>query len=373
MNKVFINSLGVFLPGDPISNMDMENYLGFIGGKPSRYRALVLRQNKIKTRHYALLHDGSARHSNAGMAALAIKNAVERSEILLNDVSYMACATSMGDVLLPGIASNIHGELKMPPLEIASFQSVCASAMMAIKSAYLQIKSGEHPCAVVSGSEFASRYFRPGFYECTTECETTGTVPLNADFLRFTLSDGAGAAVFESKPNTKQLSLEIKWVDIRSYADRFYASMVGGGVPEKDGIKFWGNYGNPIKAAQAGAFMLTQDFDLMRQMIPAWISHYLDLIEQGKIGTNIDHVCSHFSAHSLKDEAFVLLKKTGAMIPEEKWFSNLSSKGNTGTASLFIMLEQLCRDRELKKGQNILCHVPESGRALNGFMLLEVV
>ncbi|HEY8190698.1 MAG TPA: 3-oxoacyl-[acyl-carrier-protein] synthase III C-terminal domain-containing protein, partial [Micavibrio sp.] len=68
-----------------------------------------------------------------------------------------------------------------------------------------------------------------------------------------------------------------------------------------------------------------------------------------------------------------LLKKAGAMIDEEKWFTNLYSKGNTGTASIFIMLDELFHSGKLKSGEKILCHVPESGRGLNCLMVLEVV
>lgn len=120
--------------------------------------------------------------------------------------------------------------------------------------------------------------------------------------------------------------------------------------------------------------MLTQDFALLKRMIPVWVSHYLDLIDRGKIEiSRIDHLCSHYSSHSLREETIKLLKKAGAMIDEDKWFSNLYTKGNTGTASIFIMLEELARSKVLKTGELILCHVPESGRCLNGFMLLEVV
>jgi 3-oxoacyl-[acyl-carrier-protein] synthase-3 len=43
-NDVFINSFGAFLPGDPIPSSEMEDYLGYVNGKASRHRALVLRQ-----------------------------------------------------------------------------------------------------------------------------------------------------------------------------------------------------------------------------------------------------------------------------------------------------------------------------------------
>jgi 3-oxoacyl-[acyl-carrier-protein] synthase-3 len=226
----------------------------------------------------------------------------------------------------------------------------------------------------VSGSEFSSRYFRPGFYENTRIYKETGEVPLDADFLRFTLSDGAGAALLESKPNARQASFRIKWIDIRSYADRFETCMVGGGIRVKGALQHWGDFGGPLAATDAGALMLTQDFSMLQEMVPIWVSHYLDMIDQGKIVIDeIDYLCSHYSSHSLREEAVAALKAAGALIDEDKWYSNLYTRGNTGTASIFIMLEEFCREKKPGKGAKILCHVPESGRCLHGLMLLEVV
>ncbi len=374
MQDVYINSMGAFLPGEPVANPQIEDFIGRIGGASSRYRALVLRQNKIKSRHYAMDREGQPLYSNAGMAALAIHLALGKSEVSAKDISFLATSTTIGDLMVPGLASHVHAELGIPPVEIASFQSVCASALMALKAAYTQMRCGEHACAAVSGSEFASRYFRPGFYEHTGGYIETGEVPFQADFLRFTLSDGAGAAILETKPNHRAPSLKIKWIDIRSYADRFRTCMVAGGTESGNGMRYWGDFGSPAVAMENGALMLYQDFELMKQMLPVWVTHYLELIDNGKIDiAAVDHLVSHYSSHSLREEVIVLLKAAGAMIDEEKWFTNLYTKGNTGSASIFILLEELLYSGKLEKGETILCHVPESGRAMNGFMMLEVV
>jgi 3-oxoacyl-[acyl-carrier-protein] synthase-3 len=68
-----------------------------------------------------------------------------------------------------------------------------------------------------------------------------------------------------------------------------------------------------------------------------------------------------------------LLEKTGAMVPEERWFTNLYSQGNTGAASIFLMLHKLLEERALQPSEQILCFVPESGRCMIAFMLLTVV
>lgn len=374
MNEVYINALGAFLPGAPVPNSAMEDYLGRVFGKPSPYRAVTLRQNRIRARHYALDPAGRVHHSSASMAAQAVRAALAQAEVTLADVGYLATSATLGDGLVPGLASQVHAELGAKPLEIASFQSVCASSLMALKTAMLQLRAGEHRCAAVSGSELASRYFRPGMYECVAAYRAAQAIPFQADFLRFTLSDGAGAAILETRPNARQLSLKIHWIDIRSYAHQFDTCMHGGATHGAHGWEYWSGYPSAEAAAQAGAFVLMQDFELMKRMLPVWVSHYLDLIDAGRVRIDaIDHVCSHYSSHSLRVEVIELLTQAGAMIDEAKWFSNLYTKGNTGAASIFIMLEELYASGTLQRGQTILCHVPESGRCLNGFMLLEVV
>ena len=69
--KAFITAMGKFLPGEPVDNDTMEEYIGSIGGKPSRVRKRILKQNGIKTRHYAIDRQQNTIFSNAEMAALA--------------------------------------------------------------------------------------------------------------------------------------------------------------------------------------------------------------------------------------------------------------------------------------------------------------
>lgn len=46
MRNVYINKVAIFLPKKPISNEEMEAYIGLIGGKPSKVRSIVLRQQQ---------------------------------------------------------------------------------------------------------------------------------------------------------------------------------------------------------------------------------------------------------------------------------------------------------------------------------------
>lgn len=372
---VYINAFGKFLPGQPIQNSQMEDYLGLINGKPSKARALVLRQNRIKTRYYAIDKEGNYKFTNAELAAKACEDALSNSFLTRKDIQYLATATTQGDLLVPGMASAVHAELGLPPLEIANFQSVCASSVMALKAAWLQVKAEEHENAMVCASEFSSRWFRPGFYEETFKSREIETPPIETEFLRWTLSDGGGAALLENKPNEKGVSLKIDWIKQHSYADRFDNCMFAGSQSnDPEYYTPWSHYPDLMESVKEGAIVLQQDFELLYRLFPAWLSFYIKLINEGLICLDsLDHFVGHYSAHSLRNEMIKLMEQADVMIPEEKWFTNLYDKGNTGSASIFIILEELFYKKDLKAGQKILCFVPESGRCIVSFVHLTVV
>lgn len=71
--EVFITKAAKFFPNDPVSNDDMECYLGMVDGKPSKARRIVLRRNGIKQRYYAMDREGNTTHTNVQMAANAVR------------------------------------------------------------------------------------------------------------------------------------------------------------------------------------------------------------------------------------------------------------------------------------------------------------
>ena len=48
----------------------------------------------------------------------------------------------------------------------------------------------------------------------------------------------------------------------------------------------------------------------------------------------IDHVLCHYSSDHFRSRIFQLLEMAGVMPSEEKWFSNLHARGNTGAANI---------------------------------------
>ena len=373
---VYINAIGKFLPGNPISNDEMEDYLGLINGQPSRSKSRMLSQNGIKNRYYAIDKNQKTTESVAGMTAKAIEACLKKNNIENEVVEFLSAATTQGDLPIPGFASMVHGASELPVCGISSHQSVCAAGMMAIKNAFMHVQASEVDNAVACAGELPSRMFKGQRFENQKAITEKGSLPLETDFLRWMLSDGAGAFLLQDKPAKESFSLKVEWIELKSHASNFEPCMYTGMNKTAEGAqgKTWIDYDSFSAADEAGAINLKQDIRLVNNIVGLGVQHFFQLVDQGKIDPkDLDWFLCHYSSEYFKKPILDLLQKGGVTIPEEKWFTNLHSKGNTGAASIFIMLEELLYQKDLKYGQKILCMVPESGRFITSFMMLTVV
>lgn len=370
----FISATGQFLPGEPVGNDAMARHIGVISDEGLRMGRLFLRRNRIQTRYYATREDGTTDLTLAKMGAKAALDCLGRAGLDRKALTYLASATTQNDLMVPGFASGVQAEAGIPPLEIASLQSVCASALMALKSAWREIQSGDHDAALAVGAEFSSRYFRPGHYQGTATLAEDGTLPADAEFLRWTLSDGAAAALLEPRPAAKGISLRIDWISLRSFADRFPPCMMGGAIRDGNEITPWSHAASIEEAARAGAFQLRQDVDVLARMLPVWVGEMMRLVDLGRIVPDkVDWFLCHYSAHNFREELIDLATRAGCMIDEAKWFTTLYEKGNVGAASLFMLIDDLLRSGKVEPGQTILCAIPESGRCIMGYAQMTAV
>lgn len=366
--SVYINSTGHYLPGPAIDNDEIENILGLVHGKKSRLKRKILQSNGIKTRHYAINQQQQTQISNSEMAAKAGKNCLDTSFISPSQVQMLSVATSQGDLVLPGFGSMVQAELDISNVELQTSHGICSSSMMALKSAYTHIKAQESANALVIASELASRLFKHTRYEQVAGNE----IDFNAEFLRWMLSDGAGALLLENQSRKTGKSLRIDWIKSFSNAD-VYPVCMSVGMP-KNGSKSWQDFATYSDAEQAGALLLRQDVRLLDNIVSVGVKGFLKLLQDGMFSVdNIDHVLCHFSSAYFKSKIVDMLEVAGVQIPEQKWYTNLYERGNTGCASIFIMLDEFLATHTLTAGETLFCMVPESGRFNCAYMHLTVV
>jgi 3-oxoacyl-[acyl-carrier-protein] synthase-3 len=365
---VYINNTAIFLPNRPISNDEMEEYLGLIHEVKSKSKNIVLRSNKIKNRYYAIDQAGNSTHSNAKLVALAIQNLNnDRSD--LTNVDLLVCGTSTPDQLIPSHAIMVHGEVpELGPIEVVSPSGVCCSGMHALKYAYLSIKSGDKKKAITSGSEKISKLIHSKNYneeiQRLAELEENPYIAFEKDFLRWMLSDGAGAFLIEDKPNSSGISLRIDWIEGVSFANLQDPCMYMGCEKIEDGSlrSYMDMSANEI--AEHSIFSVKQDVkQLAENIVPLGFIKLKELLEVKGLDINsIDYFLPHLSSYFFEQKIFDYLEEKNIGIPKDKWFTNLASVGNVGSGSIYLMIDALFNSGELKKGQKILVLVPESAR-----------
>ncbi|MCB1022684.1 MAG: 3-oxoacyl-ACP synthase [Acidobacteria bacterium] len=346
----------------------MEGFLGRVHGRASKARRRILEQNGIRSRHYAI--DGKQRtlYSNAEMAARAVRALLGRAGLGAEEMDFLAAATSQGDYPLPGFASMVHGELGGGPCEIATLHGVCASGVMALRTAALHVGAGGR-AAVACASELPSRLFKASRFEAQGD----GAVDFDTEFLRWMLSDGAGAALLQPEP-TGELALKLEWAEVVSYAHRFGPCMYVGPAANGEAPQSWLDYPSFAAADRAGAINLRQDIRMLDDVLRCGAEGVEALVRKGKLNpAAIDWMVVHYSSRHFLEQTQELARERGLRVPEERWFSNLQTTGNVGSASIFVQLEELFYSGRLEPGQKVFCLTPESGRFAFGYMLLEVV
>ncbi|MCS5640895.1 MAG: beta-ketoacyl-ACP synthase III [Candidatus Marinimicrobia bacterium] len=375
--NTYITSTGAFLPGPAISTNDVEGILGMVHNKPSFLREKIQQSNKIQTRHYAIDSNQQTTHSNTEMATNAAEQCLDRAFLDRNQVGMLALASTQGDLPAPGMASMVQAELGLPEIEILTTHGICSSSMMALKAAWNNLRLGEHEAAIVVSSELSSRLLKKQRFEAATESTfASKRVDFNTEFLRWMLSDGAGALLLQNNPCPKGFSLRIDWIYCFSHAHALPTCMSVGSAGIPNDNRTWQDYDTYAEAEKAGALLLRQDVRLLDNMIRMGVEGYLRLVQEGKsTPSKINHFLCHYSSHHFRDKILNMLDAAGVGIPEEKWWTNLYKRGNTGAASMFIMIDEFIRTDEvnIKEGDSIFCFVPESGRFNTTYMQLTVV
>ena len=377
--KVYITKTSVFLPNDPVSNDDMELYLGFINNKPSRSKEVVLRNNGIKTRYYALSKGGKATHTNAQMTALAVESLFENDPDKIRDIQLLSCGTSSPDQMMPSHGVMVHGWLpQSKAIEVVSPSGVCCSGMHAFKYAYMAIKTGDVQEAVATGSErFSGSLVSNVFEEESHVLEALNENPYIAfqkDFLRWMLSDGAAAFLMADKPNKNGLSLRVDWIEGVSYANEMETCMYMAGEKLPDGtLKGYMDF-TPEEIISKSVLSIKQDITLLSSNImPLGGKKIKEIFDRRGLGVDdVDYFLPHISSEYFKSKIFEEMAVLGKYIPFDKWFVNLSSMGNVGAASVYLMVHELFHSGKLKKGEKILLLVPESARFSYMYAMLTV-
>ena len=379
--EVYVNDIAAFLPNEPVDNNEIEDVLGKVQGNRSRIKNMVLKNNGIQKRYYAIdRKTGKLNYTNAALAAEAVKKLKPYDGFKINDIQCLCSGTTIADVIAPGHGLMVAGELGVGPCEVISTSGICLAGVTSFKAAWANVALGLSENAVATASELASSLIRSDFFEHLPgdpDFKNHPVVAFESDFLRWMLSDAGGAIFFSGKKNAGRKALRVEWIEHVSYAGQMDVCMYAGGLKTPEGkVIGWRELDSLQEAIDKNFLALKQDTEVLGDhVVRLTVNEALTRTAQRRKikPEEIDWYLPHYSSEFFRDKIHDAMAEVNFKIPYERWFTNLAYKGNTGAASIYVMLEEIFHSDKLKEGQKILCYIPESGRFSVAYILLTVV
>ena len=284
VGPAYITGTGSFLPGPPIGVDEVEDVLGMVEGKPSRLKRRILKANGIETRHYAIDRDHRTTHATktwlprpprpvsrapgCARATSACWRAPRRKATTCCPASAVWCRP-------PGIPRGRAGD---DPRHL----------QLRIDGAEVSVQ--RHPPSRArhrAGREQRARV-TPAQAHPLRSGRRLRRVDLQSEFLRWMLSDGAGAFLIESKP--RGTCLRIDWIRSFSHADAFSVCMEVGRPTDRTDSRTWLDFSYVRGRRSARRLLIRQDLRLLDNILRLGVDGALRLIEEGVLDVNqLDH------------------------------------------------------------------------------------
>ena len=348
--RCYITHTASYLPGPARENHEINRFLGSLEGE-AEVKERVLAMNGIVSRHYAQDSHQQPTHDVYELGARAAVACLE-DFAPTNPITHLAAGTTFAPLAAPGIASILHARLSernllARPLEIASHAGICSSATVAMVAAIRAVDGAQHRSSLCVGAEHASEVLKSTAIRPIDDRAQHSNIRNSrwfmSVFLRFMLSDGAGACLIEDRPAREGLSLRVDWVHARSFANQAPLCMK---LESRTAL-----------LSQDLSVLSTYLFPCAGQFVADALQTHDDTLDAHTI--ILPHMSSFFFRRKMERVIADHSRDPDNPVP---YWTNLATAGNTGAASIFVMLDQYRRRGELQSGDRVLLFVPESGQ-----------
>jgi 3-oxoacyl-[acyl-carrier-protein] synthase-3 len=339
---------GSYLPGDPITNEELER---FAGGLPED----VLEGLQVKTRHWiADPATGEQSETNSEMAVKAARQALELADIDPARVDLLVMSTASPDYHLPATVTFVQEGLGLASCACMEIRSGCAGAIEALDLARMYLERGQYSTAVVIGSEAISPLMVPIWLN-----QDPNRVRMRDRLGIYSFGDGAGAMVLTAHDGE----------DGGVLGSAF--ACVGGG--RKPGMQVvGGGTHQPIKDQLSAKRLIDLRVDVVEsgRFTPYVLTEGMkDTVARAGISAEAIDVCiiPEGNAEYMTDE----LREAGLLTSEwtaleHKIFENLSLIGATGSAAVPLAVDYGWKTGKLVPGQMVMLLAIETSKWIYG-------
>ncbi len=366
MNAVYICGSGSYLPGKPVAFDDIPKILGELDQAPEKIRKWIERTHPVMRElldihyvHYAI--DPKTRiftEDNITMAVAAAKKALKAAGLTPSDID-LICYGSAHQDQMPTASVRIQEALGIETCDELSIHANCTSAYKALYLGHQLIKSGQNRNALVLSANIASSELRAEYYN-------QPLADKESLFLRWFLSDGAGALVLSSEKRHPQ--------DLR--VETTFIESIGGKRPSLMFNFRPALWLNPKEEFELGYHHLRQRFrnalstndfqeeggsiflkGFQRMMARSSVS--LDAVRHFQINLPTKHIVD-----SIKEEFLQL------GLHDSIFYSKLDQLGYCGPPMAFICLDKIIREERFNPGDCIVSFVTEVSKFMQaGYVL----
>lgn len=249
--NVKITGTGSYLPGKPITIDEVDYFLGELTEAPKKLQKWLQRMKELmremlEVKHYHFAIDPETREftdDNITMSVKAAKEALNAAGLNASDIDLIVYGSAHQDQM-PTTSVQIQEALGIEQCGEMGIHANCTSAYKALLVASDFIKSGRYKNALVLSSSMSSSELRAEYYN-------QPLVKKEELFLRYFLSDGAGALLLQAD-NEKKNGL---------YVEETYMESIGGKKPAAMLNKRPAYWMNPKQEYELGYHHLSQMFN----------------------------------------------------------------------------------------------------------------
>lgn len=364
--SVKITGSGHFLPGKPIPFAQVDHYLGALDRAPrkiqrwlGRIREIMGEMIEVDYYHFAIDPDSREfTEDNVSMSVKAANKALKEALLKATDIDFIAYGSAHQDQM-PTASVRIQEALGIERCAEISIHANCTSAYKALLTAFDFLRNGRYKKALVLSSGMSSSELRSEYYN-------QALVSKEELFLRYFLSDGAGALILEAE----EAAMPKKGL----YLEHCYMESIGGKKPAAMGNRRPAYFMNPLEEYEKGYHHLAQLFnenlrDLFNEPdgsvffkgLQRMLQEYP--IDKEKIRFFQVNFPSRHIAEIIMDEC----QSIG--IPRETLYTKMSTMGYIGPPMVLACMDKIRREEQLNSGDLLLSFVTEVSKFMQaGFV-----
>lgn len=275
----------------------------------------------IARRHIAV------KETTVSMANEAAKRALDNAGVLPEELDLILMSTISSDVIIPCGACEVQKAIGADKAVCFDLNGACTGFVLAYNTALAYIESGIYQTVLIVGSESLSRL---------TNWKDRGTCIL--------FGDGAGAAVIKKDERASYIPAAHS-DGTRGEALLCHSKREENGLPLQNNDEIGGKHLN------SEDYLMQMDgqgvFRFAIKQVPEVIQ---EVLEKNEVKPEeIDWYILHQANRRILE---AVAKRMGE--PVEKFPMNMEEYGNTSSASIPILLDEMNRDGRLKRGQKIV-------------------